>query len=306
MLTPPIRGQFFDGEVELPSERGGAPVRLPVKFKKTTDFWAQWCQNVVAAIEAIVIPTTTIVFPGQIKGLVPSNSTVDATNDIVVSAGRAAATDDSTLLILSASMTKRLDGAWVQGSDAGGMLGTAALVASTTLHAFLIGNGTDVDVGFDSSTTPTLPSGWTAYRRIFSIFTTSTPSVPLFSAREMAGGALQVIYLTRIADQVAVALANSARQLFALSVPSGVVVDAMISARLIPVATTVPAVITSPDETDAAPVLDSNADFAVAGTAFISQMVRRTNTSRQVGGRQAATGDSTLTVLTLGYTDQRV
>lgn len=46
--TPPIRGPFFEGEVELPrSNPQLPPVSLKVKFRRTTNEWAEW----VAAIE---------------------------------------------------------------------------------------------------------------------------------------------------------------------------------------------------------------------------------------------------------------
>lgn len=46
MSQPPIRAPFFDAVIEIPSERGGPPKRLPIKFEKTTQEWAQWCNLV--------------------------------------------------------------------------------------------------------------------------------------------------------------------------------------------------------------------------------------------------------------------
>lgn len=108
---------------------------------------------------------------GQIYGLTLSNNVTDATNDIDIAAGAAVDTTGAVSMLLASAYTKRLDAAWAVGTGNGGRM-SAAAIADTTYHVFLI-RRTDtgvVDVGFDTSpTAPTLPTNYTQFRRIGSI-----------------------------------------------------------------------------------------------------------------------------------------
>jgi len=118
---------------------------------------------------------------GQLHGLTTSNNTTDPTNDIDVALGMAASSDAiPSILTLAAPMTKRLDAAWASGSGNGGCM-SAAAIADTTYHLHLIGNPTTgaVDWGFDvSATAPNLPSGYTKFRRFWSILREGGAIVP--------------------------------------------------------------------------------------------------------------------------------
>jgi len=103
---------------------------------------------------------------GQLFGMTLANGT-DATNDFDVAAG---VCSDSTgvRLLVGGAMTKQLDAAWAAGTNAGGRL-SAAAIANTTYFVFAILKDSDgsVDYGFDvSPTAPTMPSGYTYFRRI--------------------------------------------------------------------------------------------------------------------------------------------
>ncbi|KFL28180.1 hypothetical protein JP74_02935 [Devosia sp. 17-2-E-8] len=112
---------------------------------------------------------------GYLYGLTLSNNAVDFTNDIDVAVGNAIDSTGAINLALSSAITKRLDAAWAVGSGNGGRM-SAAAIADTTYHVFLIRRPDTgvVDVGFDvSPTAPTLPANYTQYRRIGSIMRVS-------------------------------------------------------------------------------------------------------------------------------------
>jgi hypothetical protein len=105
-----------------------------------------------------------------IGGLDVTNGTVDAINDIDVAAGECRDDTNSYDMILSSPLTKQLDAAWAAGTNAG-MRDTGA-IADGSWHVYLIMNPTTGVVDVVATTTygiPTLPSGFTAKRRIFSI-----------------------------------------------------------------------------------------------------------------------------------------
>jgi hypothetical protein len=108
---------------------------------------------------------------GQIYGLTLSNNVTDATNDINIAAGSAVDSTGAVSMLLASGYTKRLDAAWAVGTGNGGRM-SAAAIADTTYHVFLIRRPDTgvVDVGFDTSpTAPTLPANYTQFRRIGSI-----------------------------------------------------------------------------------------------------------------------------------------
>jgi hypothetical protein len=85
-----------------------------------------------------------------------------------------AANSTNTIFITNSTAytTGKLLTAWVAGDNHGGKLSAAALIANHTYHWYTISNATGslVDFGFDASaTSPTLPSGYTTFRRIASL-----------------------------------------------------------------------------------------------------------------------------------------
>lgn len=87
MATPPIREQFFEGEVEIQS-KSGPPVKLPVLFKRTVRSWAEWASRTSKAlgfpIQSLTV-TATLDFP-----LVAANG---GTQDLTVTVAGVVATD---------------------------------------------------------------------------------------------------------------------------------------------------------------------------------------------------------------------
>ncbi|MBW4460430.1 MAG: hypothetical protein KME47_09345 [Nodosilinea sp. WJT8-NPBG4] len=100
-----------------------------------------------------------------------ANNVTDINNDIDFSAGRLIVTNGTTRLsALFTAKTKRLDAAWVAGNNVGGL--DTGNIANTTYHCYAIFNPATSANDFIfsiSATAPTLPSGYTHYRRVGSI-----------------------------------------------------------------------------------------------------------------------------------------
>src|SRR4030095_1978830 len=105
--------------------------------------------------------------PTLLSGIGLANSVGDPVNDIDFSTGVCRDSTNVVTLVADTAMTKQLDAAWVAGTGQGGRMSAAAL-SNTTYYCFAILSDTDgsVDFGFDiSATAPTLPTGYTYFRR---------------------------------------------------------------------------------------------------------------------------------------------
>lgn len=121
---------------------------------------------------------------GLLHGCTMFNSGVDATNDILVAEGVAAAVDTPfELMHLVSSITGRLDGGtWVVGNNQP-KLDTGSEATSTWYHVFVIMRPDTgvVDILFSTSaTTPTMPSNYTKKRRIGSFYNDSGSTIRPF------------------------------------------------------------------------------------------------------------------------------
>lgn len=104
---------------------------------------------------------------GHIWGLLMSNA-ADTANDITVAAGQAKDEGNGRLMVLAASITKRLDATWAVGDAAGG-LNTGAEANSTwyEVHLIMRVDTGVVDVMFTTTANrATLPTSYTLQRRI--------------------------------------------------------------------------------------------------------------------------------------------
>lgn len=155
-------------------------------------------------------------FPGgHLYGMILSNNSGDPSNDIDVSVGECRSETNTVDLILSATMTKRADAAWAQGTGQGGM-DTGSKPTNGTLHIYIISNNTNVDAIFSqSASSPALPGGYTQYRRVGSVTTDSSANIRAFV---QVGD--RFLYRTMAKDIV---LGNvlATGSLFTISVPSG-------------------------------------------------------------------------------------
>jgi hypothetical protein len=201
--------------------------------------------------------------------------------------------------------------AWAAGNN-NGSLDTGAIAATTGYHVHLIRKDLDgtIDVLLSTSaTSPTMPSGWTARRRIGSIRT---------------DGASQIVAFTQFGDEVLwdvpfidvdVTNPGTAAALRSLTVPSGLVVTAFVSAGMYAGSNNTDMLVSSPAVSDATPQVYSTATLSnpatmsnapiAAGWAFQELRVR-TNTSGQIRTRHALSGAADhVGIVTRGYLDQR-
>jgi len=126
------------------------------------------------------LPASALAFPrSYLAGLSISNSTSgespDADHDIDIAAGECRDSTHTANIALANAITKQLDADWAEGTHAGGLDG-GAVQANTWYHVFAIKNTTSgtADIIFSTdSVTPTLPNGYTKFRRIGAIRTDS-------------------------------------------------------------------------------------------------------------------------------------
>ncbi len=242
---------------------------------------------------------------GVITGFLPSAlEGTSTTATISISAGVAT---DATGFILINSQGNGFSWAVSNGNAANGYQGGTTLPTSTTVHFFVM-QGTAGTASFASaSLSPTLPSGYSRYRRIFSFWLPSGGWGALnnIAAEEDSGGAARIYWQGRFQD-VSVTNLGTSSVLYALSVPTGVKVRPIISAA---VTNNSNVILTSPDEADQAPAsafgtapgYDLNG-AANQTNAFIDGLF--TNTSGQLRAR--ANGASTpFYIYTRGWIDPR-
>ena len=164
-------------------------------------------------------------FPrGHLSGLAIANNATDAVNDIDISEGECRDSTNSVDIKLSAGITKRLDAAWVAGTNQGG-LDTGA-IANVTYHVHAItGSAVAVDVLFSASATaPTLPTGYTHFRRIASVLRVSAAIRQFLQT----GDQFTIPSVTDYNSTAARALS-----LLALSVPTGLILRPIIKALIV-------------------------------------------------------------------------
>lgn len=115
---------------------------------------------------------------GYRSGVELANNSIDPLKDIDFKAGAWRSQDNTTNLILSATMIKQTDADWAEGTNEGGFPSGLTLTADTYYHSFLIGkpDGT-TDSGVDSAVNASnlladaLSAGYTKFRRVGTIKT---------------------------------------------------------------------------------------------------------------------------------------
>lgn len=121
---------------------------------------------------------------GSVAGLTLSNTIGFANTQVSIASGQARDYNNTQDITLASGISKRLDAVWAVGTGNGGRDTADAIVASSYYHVFIIYNPTTLvtDALFSqSATAPTLPSGYTKYRRIGAILTTSASNVWAFN-----------------------------------------------------------------------------------------------------------------------------
>lgn len=191
----------------------------------------------------------------HVAGLVVSNNGTDAAHDLDVSAGAILAADQSEVAVLASALTKQMNAPFAEGTGAGGLGDTVSLPTSGTLHVFAITKDADgtVDVFGDTDVSgANAPSGWTVVERIASLPTDGSANLVAVHPRELAGGAVHYLLDVPVRDVAATNPGTSA-VLAALSVPSGIQVDAELTVHINASSNFFRLLVTSPDQADTAP-----------------------------------------------------
>jgi hypothetical protein len=147
---------------------------------------------------------------------------------VTLSSGKCRDSTNVDSIELTAPLAKRLDATWAAGSGNGGREAGSSLATQTpgqTWHLFVILNPTSgvVDGLWSlSPTAPTLPSGFTRFRRVLSIpFILNTQNLPDFVWVDE-----EIHYKTRSVDMANVADGTATGTLRAISTPLGIKVKA--------------------------------------------------------------------------------
>lgn len=247
-------------------------------------------------------PQTAVpIYQSAIAGLLPTAvSGTSTTAAVTISAGQATDSTDAQV-ITSAGHSWTVS----NGNAANGYQGGTTLPNSSTIHFYEIW-GSSGEASFAStSLTPTLPTGYTYYRRIFSIPTNSSGALLPGTTIETAGGAL-TYYLATQVQNVSVTNLTTSRSLYALSVPSGLKVQPLIRAASGTSGALV--LVESPDETDIAPTSNASSapgnDLAGSGVSQSPGFILTTNTSAEVAARSSVSS-TTFYIITRGWIDFR-
>lgn len=284
-----------------------------------TNAWALWIDDGAVRFDGAATFNSTVLGtpkgamapPGLLFGMTLSNNGSDATNDIDIAAGECTS-DDTTpanrvQMVLSSSITKRLDAAWAVGTGNGG-LDTGA-IADTTYHLWVIQRVDTgvVDVLFSTSaTSPTMPANYTKKRRIGAVVRASAALLAFTQVGD------EYLLTTPILDINATNPGTSAVTRTLASMPTGVKMTAILNAWVVQVGTSSLMYLSALDQTDsaasstAAPGFTFNASNVGTAAFGMGAMRIRTNTSAQIRSRITGSDANTVVnIVTLGWIDTR-
>lgn len=171
------------------------------------------------------VPASTDI-RGRLYGLTLSNNTSDAANDIDISTG-IGVNGDGVVFALNSVLTKRIDASWSAGTNQGGL--DTGVVGTGWYYIHLIRRPDTgvVDALFSlSSIAPTLPTGYTQFRRIGAIVR-QVSGIRLFA---QVGNVFT--FSTPFGDVAAAAPGTSAVPRV-LSIPPGIPCTAIVSTAVV-------------------------------------------------------------------------
>jgi hypothetical protein len=281
--------------------QGSASANLPMNGNKLTGLGAGSSANDSVTYSQLL--STSAMLTGFLAGL--TLSTAGSSGTFGVAAGVAVDSTSALFMSLASAFTKTT-GSFASGTGNGG-LDAGSIANSTWYHVFLIGApSVTSDILFSLSPTgPTMPAGFTLFRRIGSIKTDSSAHWVKFSQRGNS-----FLWDVPIQDVATTTPANGNAILTALTVPSGIQTDAMTSVRFVYNSTVDWILITSPDQADTQPT--STVFHALSNSTAIGYNMNfstRTNTASQIRFRMTLNGGGTPTtayeITTSGWTDTR-
>jgi len=239
--------------------------------------------------------------PGHLFGLTLSNNAGDATNDIDIAIGNARDSTDAQNIVLVGALTKRLDAAWAVGTNQGGL--DTGSITNTTYHVWLIKRSDTgvVDVLFSTSaTSPSMPTNYDYKRRLGSIVRVGG-AIELFTQYD------DLFLLSSPVVDVNVSNLGTSSSTYALaSVPTGIVVKAVIGAFVWKVANYAAVYVRALTQTDLAAAYNTTANVydPSNGGGNSNNLEVMTDTSAQIAARSNVTSTN-LIVITRGWVDTR-
>lgn len=162
---------------------------------------------------------------GGIYGLTIVNTPGFTTTRITAQVGQCRDSTNTANITLNAPLTKRLDVAWAAG-EAGGGRDAGVLANGQTWHVFLIRKDADgsIDMLFSQSpTAPTLPGGYSKFRRIGSILLEAAST----NIRQFIQVGDFFMLKTRSADYASQPNNGGVPYLRVVTVPAGIKVEAI-------------------------------------------------------------------------------
>lgn len=238
--------------------------------------------------------TATLVPRGYIDGC---TITVASTTTFTVAAGQTTSSDNTTVMNLASALTKSSAGTWVAGNNQNG-LDTGTVANSTWYHVFVIFNPTTLvtDVLFSTSpSSPSLPSGFTKFRRVGSLLTGAS-TAPFVSYVQNGDRFDWLVPVTSISGVVG----NTTGHLSALQTPLGVITEGILSGEMVDSGSGI-LYLSNPAQTDVA--ASSSALIAQGASSAFGARIQ-TDTSSNIRYRVSTTTANIL-VNTNGYIDRR-
>jgi hypothetical protein len=226
-------------------------------------------------------------------------STAGSSGTFGIAAGEAADSTNVILMLLNSAYTKTT-ASWAVGSG-NGAIDTGAIAGSTWYHVYLIERVDTgvVDVLFSlSATSPTMPTNYTLFRRIGSMKTDGSNHWILFT---QTGD--QFIWNVRVLDANSTSVPNT-RTNVTLTVPTGVVVNALFSWFASPGGSGTNVLITSLQESDQAPSNQLSDIIYNAGVLTTQDFARLTDTSARISVR-GSSAVGAFSINTYGWIDTR-
>jgi hypothetical protein len=263
--------------------------------------------NFNALLSCINAASTGTALRGYLSGL--TLATLGSSSTFSVAAGVATSSDFTTLMKLPSSLGKTT-GAWAVGSG-NGALDTGSITPTTWYHVFLMQRQDTGVVDICVSITVTgcttggnIPSAYTLFRRIGSMKTDGSAHWILF-----VQNGDEFLWALAVQDYSSAVGTTAVQTIQLLSVPTGVKVDAILSAGVaVGSATDARGFILSPDASSNTPGTNTwnIGALAPSGDQFYTYLSIRTNTSGQViAAVNSATAGTYLFIGTQGWVDRR-
>jgi len=247
---------------------------------------------------------------GHIYGLTYANNAGDATNDLDIAAGGCMDATNAKWIEVSA-LTKQSDAVWAVGTNAGGLDTGSVGNSDYYIWAILRSDTGVTDILYSlSSTAPTMPTNYD-YKRLIGWFKRSGGTIVAFKTYETPGGGLEFNWSVPTLDINLANTLTTARRTDAVKVPLNIstIANLNISCRDAAAAYTV--WVCCPDQTDAAPAINSAPLFTTVSSAGGGDtttggpLLVRTSSAGLIAARADLATVDLYAVVTIGFTWSR-